>query len=284
MSVAHRDRIRTAWGAPIIAACLLTLVLLGACGTISHTRGGAGSGPPVGGSSSTWAKQATQLDPAKAANDNFGYSVALSVDRGMVGARGTTVAGQREAGVVYVYSRCGSTWMRQTTLRDPAEAAGDWFGFSVALDGQTAFVGANGTTVNGHGLAGVAYVYGRSGSTWVLQTTLRDPANAAGDNFGYSVALSGSNALVGAPATTVNGQGGAGVAYLYSRSGSTWKLQAMLRDPANAAGDYFGSSIALDGDTLIVSESLPKDCTGTMQPALPTLTAISARPGNWRPR
>ena len=84
----------------------------------------------------------------------------------------------------------GTGWTQQAKLSDPNALAGDAFGASVALLGDTALVGASGTTVGGRSDAGAAYVFTRSGGTWSLRAELTASDAAAGDYFGDSVALS----------------------------------------------------------------------------------------------
>ncbi len=133
----------------------------------------------------------------------------------------------------------------------PADgAAGDMFGCSVALSGDTALVGAYGHAAAGKACVGAAYVFVRSGTSWTQQAELTDPDAAANDQFGRSVALSGDTALVAAPGKTAGGLW-VGAAYVYVRSGTTWVRQTELT-PAGSATGSFGASVALDGDTALV--------------------------------
>ena len=75
--------------------------------------------------------------------------MALSGDTALVGAYSKTVGGQSYAGAAYVFMRSGTSWSQQAELSDPDAAADDWFGYSVALSGDTALVGACDTTVGG---------------------------------------------------------------------------------------------------------------------------------------
>ena len=100
-------------------------------------------------------------------------------------------------------------------LANPAPAADDQFGFSVAISGDYAIVGAFADDPSGIGDAGSAYIYFRSGTTWSLQATLPNPAPADNDQFGFSVAISGDYAIVGAFADDPSGVTDAGSAYIY---------------------------------------------------------------------
>jgi hypothetical protein len=196
--------------------------------------------------------QQAELTPSGgAANDNAGISVALSGSTAVVGAYGKN----SNRGAVYVFTRVGSTWTQQATLTASQRAAGDFFGFSVALSGSTAVVGAPGRNSQ----TGAAYVFVDSGGTWSQQATLTASQRAAGDSFGVSVAVSGSTAVVGASGK--NSQTGA--AYVFVRSGTAWSQQATLAASDAAAGDTFGVSVAVSGSTAVVGASGKNSQSGT---------------------
>jgi hypothetical protein len=149
---------------------------------------------------------------------------------------------------------------QQARLNAADAEAGDWFGWSVALSGDTALIGApyedpdlGAGPINN---AGSAYVFVRSGATWSQQAKLNAADAETGDWFGRSVALSGDTALIGAPNEDPDlGSGpltNAGSAYVFVRSGATWSQQAKLNAADAEAGDRFGWSVALSGDTALV--------------------------------
>jgi len=200
-------------------------------------------------SGTTWSLQATLNNPTPAAEDRFGNSVSISGDYAIVGADADDT-GAENAGSAYIYVRSGTTWSLQATLNNPTPANSDWFGFSVAISGDYAIVGAF-LDDTGADDAGSAYIYVRSGTTWSLQATLNNPTPAGTDYFGYSVTISSDYAIVGALQDD-KGATDAGSAYIYARSGTTWSLQSTLNNPAPAAGDNFGISVAISGDYAIV--------------------------------
>lgn len=150
----------------------------------------------------------------------------------------------------------------------------DEFGRSVAISGDTIVVGAyyedsNATGVNGNqknnlaNNSGAAYVFVRSDSTWSQQAYLKASNTEIGDDFGYSVAISGDTIVIGAHnedsnATGVDGNqadnsaAASGAAYVFVRSGSAWSQQAYLKASNTEASDYFGRSVAISGDTIVV--------------------------------
>jgi hypothetical protein len=199
----------------------------------------------------TWSEQAQLIASDGAASDNFGASVALSSDTALVGSdRHNSLKG-----AVCVFVRDGTSWSEQAQLTAFDGAEGDVFGSSVAISGDTALVGADGRDVDGNLDQGSAYVFLRNGTTWTQQGELIASNGAAHDDFGYSVALSGDTALVGAKMHDIAGRGSQGSAYVFMRSGTTWNLQQELTASDGAADDYFGWSVALSGDTAIVGAS-----------------------------
>jgi hypothetical protein len=146
-----------------------------------------------------------------------------------------------------VFTRTGTTWTQQTKLHASDGAAGDWFGWSVSLDGNTALVSAPDDDDNGD-IAGSAYVFTRTGTTWSQQAKLLASDGAGGDEFGYSVSLSGDTALIGA----IGDDSTRGSAYVFTRTGTTWTQQAKLLASDGAATDWFGESVSLSEDTALI--------------------------------
>ena len=145
-----------------------------------------------------------------AADDRFGRSVALSGDTALVGVPYDDTAVGTNAGSAYVFVRSGTNWSQQAKLSTGDGAADDWFGYGVALAGDTALVGAPLHDTTAGTDAGSAYVFVRSGTTWSQQARLTAGDGAADDSCGYGVALSGDTALVGAPGHDTAAGGGCG--------------------------------------------------------------------------
>jgi len=195
---------------------------------------------------SVWSEQAKLTASDGAANDQFGYSVAISGDTAIVGAY---LEGEFDAGAAYVFVRDGTTWAEQAKLT--GGQGGDLFGASVALDGDRALVGAVGA--NGPGLtSGAAHVFVRGGSEWSQQARLTASDAGPEDRFGNSVAIFGDTALVGAYHANLPGGFKQGAAYVFVRSGTSWSEQAKLTASDPATADWFGSSVVLEGSTAVV--------------------------------
>jgi hypothetical protein len=220
-----------------------------------------------------------------AAGDHFSYSVALDGDTVLVGAYADSVGANVSQGSAYVFTRSGSTWTQQAKLTADDGASYDFFGTSVALDGETALVGAYRDDVGANMDEGSVYVFTRSGTTWTQQAKLVASDGAAGDWFGYSVALNGDTALVGACTTgTISQQGSA---YVFSRSGTTWTQQAKLMPGDGVPRNFFGISVALDGNTALVG-AYETTWVPTSLKARPTCSRAAATHGPnrrswWRP-
>ena len=199
-----------------------------------------------------WSQQAILTASDAAAGDHFGAAVAVSGDTVAVGAPFDDTSAGDAAGSAYVFARSGTAWVQQAHLAAYDAAGGDQFGSAVAVDGGTVVVGAPGDDSGLLADAGSAYVYARSGTAWNFESRLLAPVAAAGDGFGCAVAVSGNTAVVGAKGADTSAGADAGSAHVYLRSGVVWNLQATLLLDGAAAGDGFGSVVALDGDTAVI--------------------------------
>ncbi len=148
-------------------------------------------------------------------------------------------------------------WTEKQKLLASDAAAGDYFGGSVSLDGDTALIGVKYDDDNGVS-SGSAYVFTRTGTTWTQQGKLLASDGVAGDQFGWSVSLSGNTALIGASWDDDNGVS-SGSAYVFTRTGTTWTQQAKLFASDGAAGDFFGVSVSLSGDTALIGAAWDDD-------------------------
>jgi hypothetical protein len=206
----------------------------------------------------TWTQQARLIAQQDGTSfDYFGYSVALDGETALVGAVYGPGSANPEQGAVYVFVRGGTTWTQQARLNAGDGQAQDQFGAAVALDGNTALVGAfNHQISSTSGKTGAAYVFVRNGVAWTQQARLDANDVAADDRFGFSVALDGDTALVGAPADNVGANADQGSAYLFTRSGAIWAQQQKFTTTDSAAGDYFGAAVALGGEKALVGAYL----------------------------
>jgi hypothetical protein len=190
-------------------------------------------------------------------SDNFGQAVAASGDRIVIGAPSADVfhgeSRFSEQGVAYVVVRNGNEWIQESKLVADEGIPEEFFGRSVAISGNTIAVGAEADDIGQNTDQGSAYIFTGGGSNWTQRAKLTAADGAAGDGFGNSVALSGGTLLVGAAKDDVAGHADQGSVYVFNGSGAAWSQQAKLVAGDGAADDEFGSAIALDGDTAIIS-------------------------------
>ena len=143
-----------------------------------------------------WAQQAKLTASDGASFDNFGWSVALDGDTVVIGAPGDDDNGS-ESGSAYVFTRTAGVWTEQTQLTPSDGASGDLLAWSVALDGDTALMGAQYDDDNGDN-SGSAYIFTRRAGVWTEQAKLTASNAEGGDEFGRSVALDGETPVIGA--------------------------------------------------------------------------------------
>ena len=242
---------------------------------------------------SRWSQQAyiKSSSPAGAdANDLFGYSVGLSADGHTLAVGSYDEAGSSNiingpednnapgTGAVFVFTRRGTSWLRQAYLKastqDRADSLGAWV--AISDDGNTVAAGAPdedslttgiNTVETGHSgrigtlddiSVGAAYLFTRSGGTWSQQASFKASNSGIEDWFGVRLALSGDgNTLaVSAPnedsaARGINGRqddnsaGESGAVYLFTRAGTAWTFQSYVKSSNAEAFDEFGSGVAL---------------------------------------
>lgn len=193
-----------------------------------------------------WQQQA-KLTPADGtSNDDFGTNVSISGNYAIVGARNSNGGN----GKAYIFMRNGAAWTEQAKLTASDGNAGDFFGFSVSINGDYAIVGAPNDVVGVNNAQGSAYIFYR-GAGWTTgqayQAKLLAPDGAAEDLFGRSVSISGDYAIVGAPANDAENLD-QGAAYVYGRVGANWPTLAKLKGLLSP-NRWFGSSVCINGDS-----------------------------------
>ncbi len=203
-------------------------------------------------SGTLWTQQAQLNATDGAANDNFGFSIAVSGDTVIVGAVLDDVGANTDQGSAYIFTRSGINWSQQAQLNGTGGAANDNFGYSVAISSNTVIVGAVLDDVGANTDQGSAFIFTRSGTMWTQQAQLTATGGATNDFSGISVGISGDTAIVGGYGDDVGMNADQGSAYIFTRSGTTWTQQVQLNGAGGATGDLFGVSVAVSGDTAVV--------------------------------
>jgi hypothetical protein len=240
---------------------LLTAILL-ACLGLGSSRAGAPKQTQTVENGPGWTLITI---PDVRFEDGFGYSAAVDAGTLVVSAPGTPLPDKqveatiREisagglAGAVYIFQRAGEDWTDAKKLTPGDAEAGDQFGVRLALSGDTLAVSAPYKwTLEGGNASGVVYIFKREGEGWTQQAKLSAPDGAPFDLFGNALALKGDTLAVGARAADSAGKANSGAVYVFQRQGEEWSLQSRLAAEEPAARDYFGESILLTEDALII--------------------------------
>jgi len=196
-----------------------------------------------------------------AAGDFFGYSVSLSGTIGLVGAFWDDIGANTMQGSAYVFRNLDTatgTITENAKLVSSDGAAQDQFGCSVSLSGTIGLVGAFSDDIGSNGTQGSAYVFRNLDTvtgTITENAKLEASDGADEDSFGYSVSLSGTTGLVGAPYADIGANDYQGSAYLFRNldtATGTVNESVKLFASNGAEDDYFGYSVALDGDRFTI--------------------------------
>ncbi|MEM0911800.1 MAG: FG-GAP repeat protein [Pseudomonadota bacterium] len=191
-----------------------------------------------------------------AAEDYFGFGVAIDGDTAIVGAYKTDVEGVKDSGAAYVFTNKQGVWELQGVLAANDGKIDDTFGGFVAIKGDTAVVGAIRSDDEGSD-SGAAYVFNRSETEWAFEQKIvaPDARKSESAQFGQTIALLDDMLIIGAPRDDQKGTD-TGAVYVYIKKKSGWQFHEKLTASDATAGDLFGISLAVDGETLIVGADL----------------------------
>ena len=200
-----------------------------------------------------------------AGGDQFGSAVAVDGGTAVVGAPQDDDNGDN-SGSAYVFTRhpLSGGWSQPIKLTAFDGKENDWFGYSVAVHGDTIVVGAYQHDLDSESDAGAAYVFTRPDGGWVATSTadkLTASDGVEGDRFGYSVAVHEDTVVVGARGD----DGKKGASYVFTKpAGGDWtstSTSSKLTASDGVAVDYFGHSVAVHGDIILVG-AFRHDLTG----------------------
>ncbi|MCH8164644.1 MAG: hypothetical protein IH889_03460 [Planctomycetes bacterium] len=215
---------------------------------------------PPGAPGSGWVQEQKLVASDAGWGDRFGYSVAISGDVSLVGARAHDDACNKypfcESGAAYVfrYDPQTSQWIEEQKLLASDAFSGDVFGGAVAIDGGVAVIGASGDADAGQG-SGSAYVFrfDKESGQWNEEAKLTASDAAPWDRFGFSVSVSGNLALIGAPThDDVPNDSGSAYVFRFDPDTSEWIEEAKLTASDAAGFDKFGFSVSISGDVTVI--------------------------------
>ncbi len=183
----------------------------------------------------------------------FGTRVAISGDYAIVGAPKykSTLSNM---GAAYIFNKTSAGWKQTARLAAYDSAASDYFGGAVAISGDYAVVGCPNKTYNGNVVQGRAYIYHRSGTSWLLDTAIVNRAGAAYEDFGWSVGVcayntGGAGVVIGAP---YYGTNDAGAVFCYKKTGTAWGLVQTIIPTDLSASDNYGITVSMDTDYVAI--------------------------------
>jgi hypothetical protein len=226
--------------------------IIGTCRD-NDNGGNSGSAYIFKRSGMNWTQQAKLLALDGKPNDCFGWSVSISGDYAIIGA----FADDNNKGSAYIFKREDSNWTEQQKLLALDGDEVDNFGYSVSISGDYAIVGAycHDHNVNG---SGSAYIFKRYETAWLQETELISKDIAEGDHFGYSVSINEDYIVIGAPWDD-NIAKDSGAAYVFKCEDSNWTQQAKLLPQDGAKNDFFGGSVSINGDYIVIGAPVTED-------------------------
>ncbi|MGH7931522.1 MAG: putative Ig domain-containing protein [Candidatus Binatia bacterium] len=214
-----------------------------------------------------------------ATNHRLGFAVAIDADVVVVGAP----AANAGKGAAYIFVQPPGGWATTATptatLTDINGASNDQFGFAVAISGDTIVIGAPTRRVGGRPAQGEAAVFVKPGGGWADSASptakLSSIDGAANDQFGFAVAIDAGTIVIGTPSGNMN----KGAAHIFVKPGGGWVTTAnptaTLTDSDSAINDQFGTSVAIDGDSVVAGAYAHNIASRTDQGA----TYVFAKPG-----
>ena len=223
-------------------------------GAIGDDTGSTNTGSVYLYDATTGALLQTFNNPTPEASDYFGQSVSISGNKVLIGAHKDNT-GVTQAGSAYLFD--ATTGVLLQTFNNPTPTAQDNFGYSVSISGDKVLIGAQ-LDNTGADNAGSAYLY--DATTGALLQTYNNPTPAVDDHFGESVSISDDKVLVGAFYDYNTAGYPVGSAYLYDAT--TGALLQTFNNPTPEASDYFGQSVSISGDKVLISA--PYDDTGAI--------------------
>jgi hypothetical protein len=207
-----------------------------------------------------WGQVKKLLPATHAADDRFGFSVAVDGNLIVVGAPSTNQQASND-GAAYVFERHRGgpdTWGQLARLAGSRASAEDLFGQSVAVSGNAVAVGAPQEDSGGTN-AGAVYLFVQQVTSFILEEQFLQPREVgAGDQFGFGLAMDGPTLVVGAPFANTP-QPDRGAAYVFERnrgSADRWLQVRELQGNDTDANDGFGNAVAIGADTIVVGSSL----------------------------
>ena len=187
------------------------------------------------------------IDPAGNPFGSFGREVQVQGDHMLIGANGAD-----NQGAVFALRKNGTDWIPAQKFTGSTTAQGDFFGFTIDLDGDQVAVGAQQDDDMGS-QSGSVFLFEWDGNAWNETATIVAPDGDDQDRFGSAIALSGDLLIVGSSADEPGGVTFAGSVYTFLKVSGTWTFEQKFSGSQVSDGDQFGWDVDTDGEVIIVS-------------------------------
>lgn len=217
--------------------------------------------------------------PNGSVEDLFWNSVAVDGDFGIIGAFKKNI----DRGAIYFVKKENGEWIEDGSFSAPNSTDPDRFGFSVAISGNYAIVGAYQSKVGNNSNQGKAFIYERDRGSWSLIQEIVAPDGNSNSRFGWSVAIDGDYAIVGAVLHSENSNSFQGKAYIFKRSGTNWIFFEELIPNNATGGQKFGWSVDISTDFgfPIAFVGAPETSVNSVMNAGKVYIYSELVPGNW---
>lgn len=194
-----------------------------------------------------WVQQAKLLPDDGQAGDWFGSILSIYDDYALIGAPLSDINGDK-SGMVYVFKRSDKNWEQIAKIVPEDGSAGDRFGVGISAHKDYVIIGADAGSGSG---AGAAYIFKRNGEKWEQQAKVYPEDGEDGDLFGHYVAMYGNYAV----STAVFNEN-RGAVYVYKQTEGSWIKDVKLQPVDGAEDDYFGNSVSIFDDCMVVGSPL----------------------------
>ncbi len=226
-------------------------IIVGSRNEVGNPAGGQGAAYIFTRSGGVWSQEA-RLIGFTGTNGIIGDNIAIDGNTAVLGVLGTSSGSSS----VQIYVRNGTTWTEQQRITNVGNVT---VGGVVAINGDTLVSTALGVL---NASNGAAYVFVRSGGAWTPQQVLIPSNTGTSPSFGREMAVNGNTIVIGAWADVSVAGSGAGSAFIYQRSGTTWTETQKIFSADLHSGDAFGWSVDLSNSNVVIGA--PGDAIGSI--------------------
>ena len=195
----------------------------------------------------TWNQVQQLISPDISEYEHFGHTIAVWEDYAIIGADWNNNENGEDAGAAYIYKNEGGTWVEKTKLIASDGGYLHQFGFSVSIHEECVIIGAPNHDTG----KGAAYIFRRNNENWIEEAILNVTVDTDDNSFAHSVSIHDNYVIIGACTDDENGLD-AGAAHIFKKEGSNWIYVTKLISSDGSNDDYFGVSVSIRDDCVLV--------------------------------